>query len=85
MGDNGRRQLRTVIRLVHPDLFSAHPHARGVNAESLKVRQVVSALPQPTMAGGQRPNIASTQGNESKQCCLSPLPTTCAGAERLLR
>lgn len=33
-----RKHVRAVVRRVHPDLFAAHPHERGVNSESLKVR-----------------------------------------------
>jgi hypothetical protein len=32
-----RRHVRTIVRRVHPDLFSAHPRERSQNSESLKV------------------------------------------------
>lgn len=35
--DAQRRLLRSLIKRVHPDLFSAHEQARAQNAESLKV------------------------------------------------
>ncbi len=35
-----RRYIRSVIRQVHPDLFSAYPYERAKNSESLKVRLV---------------------------------------------
>lgn len=32
-----KKLVRSVIRQVHPDLFSAYPYERNRNAESLKV------------------------------------------------
>lgn len=43
MPGDRRAQLRAVIKRVHPDLFAADPDARGVNAESLKVRRRTAA------------------------------------------